>query len=169
MQRVVAQFQLAFGIARGEQVVLGRLAVRETVGGAAAKQHFRTTWRTGAERGTFAFDLFQLAEFFAAGASNGSHAILDRHREFVSFDRRHAILGLAGAPPRFVAALPSLARQPALIADEVKLAVAQGDHLSAPLMVARRANVLALNGKVRPGVFRSGERGVIVGSAQAAR
>src|SRR5690606_33153736 len=100
------------------------------IDGTAVEQHDRPFRCFFAERGTLTFNLLE----------RGGGLALNHYLEFSSGDFQDRYVGLehrfvsvfqlTAVPQHLIAAAPALARQPALVTDEIELSVTQSDDLS---------------------------------------
>src|SRR5690606_4420610 len=130
VERMVAELFLGIAVGRHEITVFGHLAVVPLVGVLAVEEDDGVLGRLGAERGALALDLLHLADFLAVDR-DGNDALLEDRLVVVELERDRAVLEFSLGFVLVVAALPSVARESAAIADAIELAVSQRDDLRA--------------------------------------
>ncbi len=144
-----------------QQIVVGHPPVLEVVRRLPIEQNHRTGGRLRAERGALANRLLEFSAGVAVAVLDRHHPVFDAQGRTAVFrgEGRYAILGLS-LEDQLLVAFPSGARQPAAVADQTELPVAQRDHLSSALQFRffglHQTDVFTLHGEIRSGLGRIG-------------
>ncbi len=154
MHGAVAELLFA-GRALDQQAVVGGAAFFPTVGVLAVEQHDGPLGRLRPQRRALAFDLLQLGANRSTAVGHLDRAVGNRHGVVVDQHGHAAVLELA-VELFSLAEVPAVAGQAADVPNELKLAVAERDHLGADfevsLVALNLADVLALISEVAVGL-----------------